>query len=70
MNKVHVKTGDTVQVISGADKGKKGKVQKVFPEKNRVIVEGVHMIKKHQKPRGQGMPGESSKRKRRLRPAT
>lgn len=57
MNKVHVKTGDTVQVISGADKGKKGKVQKVFPEKNRVIVEGVHMIKKHQKPRGQGMPG-------------
>ena len=39
MNKVHVKTGDTVQVISGADAGKKGKVQKACPETGRVIVE-------------------------------
>jgi len=55
--KVFVKSGDTVQVISGDDKGVKGKVQKVFPETGRVIVEKVNMVKKHQKPRGQGMPG-------------
>ena len=36
---------------------KKGKVQKVFPETGRIIVEGVNIVKKHQKPRGQGMPG-------------
>ena len=52
-----VKTGDTVQVMSGEDKGKTGKVQKAFPETGKVIVEGVAMVKKHQKPRGQGMPG-------------
>ncbi|MGI6169655.1 MAG: 50S ribosomal protein L24 [Christensenellales bacterium] len=54
---MHVKSGDTVLVISGTDKGKKGKIQKTFPAKNRVIVEGVKMVKRHQKPRGQGMPG-------------
>ena len=57
MSKMHVRTGDTVLVLSGADKGKKGKVQKAFPENGRVIVEGVNIVKKHQKPRGQGMPG-------------
>ena len=57
MSKMHVKSGDTVIVISGADQGKKGKIQKAFPETNRVIVEGVNIVKKHQKPRGQGMPG-------------
>ena len=57
MSKMHVRTGDTVLVLSGADKGKKGKVQKAFPETGRVIVEGVNIVKKHQKPRGQGVPG-------------
>ena len=57
MSNMHVRTGDTVLVLSGADKGKKGKVQKAFPENGRVIVEGVNIVKKHQKPRGQGMPG-------------
>ena len=52
-----VKTGDTVVVISGKDKGKQGKIQKAFPETRKVIVEGVAMVKKHQKPRGQGLPG-------------
>ena len=52
-----VKSGDTVKVLSGEDKGKTGKVQKAFPETGKVIVEGVAMVKKHQKPRGQGMPG-------------
>ena len=58
--KLKVKVGDTVKVISGEDKNKKdntGKVQKVFPETGRIIVEGINMVKKHQKPRGQGMPG-------------
>ena len=57
MSKMHVRTGDTVMVISGADKGKKGKIQKAYPETGRVIVEGVNIVKKHQKPRGQGVPG-------------
>ena len=58
--KLNVKVGDTVKVISGSDKNKKentGKVQKVFPETGRIIVEGMNLVKKHQKPRGQGMPG-------------
>ncbi|CCJ33300.1 MULTISPECIES: 50S ribosomal protein L24 [Caloramator] len=50
MPKVHVKRGDTVLVISGKDKGKKGEVLKVFPEKNRVIVKGVNIVSKHVRP--------------------
>jgi len=50
MNKMHVKTGDTVVVISGKNKGKKGKVLKAFPEANRVIVESVNMATMHKKP--------------------
>ena len=55
--KLNVKTGDTVVVISGKDKGKEGKIQKAFPAEGKIVVEGVAMVKKHQKPRGQGMPG-------------
>ena len=57
LNKLGVKSGDTVVVISGKDKGKQGKIQKAFPATGKVIVQGVAMVKKHQKPRGQGMPG-------------
>ena len=57
MAKLFVKTGDTVKVITGDDKGTTGKVQKVNTETGRIIVEKVNMVKKHQKPRGQGMPG-------------
>ncbi|PWF99971.1 50S ribosomal protein L24 [Levilactobacillus bambusae] len=46
---MYVKTGDKVQVISGKDKGKQGTVTKVLADKNRVIVQGINMIKKHQK---------------------
>lgn len=49
-NKIHVKTGDTVYVISGKDKGKTGKIVKVFPKKGKVIVEGVNVVTKHLKP--------------------
>ncbi len=49
-NKLKVKKGDQVIVISGRDKGKKGEVLKSLPEKNRVIVSGVNTVKKHEKP--------------------
>jgi large subunit ribosomal protein L24 len=47
MSKFHVKKGDQVTVIAGKEKGKSGKIIAVLTEKNRVIVEGLHMIKKH-----------------------
>ena len=49
MNKVHVKTGDTVVLLTGSDKGKQGKVLEVSPKENKVIVEGVNVITKHVK---------------------
>ncbi|MFB9769877.1 50S ribosomal protein L24 [Lactiplantibacillus modestisalitolerans] len=45
-----IKTGDKVRVISGKDRGQEGTVKKVLVAKNRVVVEGVNKIKKHQKP--------------------
>ena len=45
-----VKTGDKVKVITAKDKGKEGVILKAFPKKDRVIVEGMNMMKKHQKP--------------------
>ena len=54
MNKMHVKRGDTVKVISGKDKGKEGKIIEAFPETGKVVVEGVAVVKKHQKARAQG----------------
>ncbi len=51
MKKLHVKTGDTVIVISGDDKGKTGKVLEVSPKERKVIVEGVNVVKKHVRPR-------------------
>ena len=45
-----IKKGDLVEVISGKDKGKRGKVLKVIPKEGKVIVEGVNMIKRHQRP--------------------
>ena len=57
MNKVHVKTGDTVVVLSGKDKGKKGTVLAVSPKEGKVIVEKVNMVSKHVKPRKMGEQG-------------
>ena len=57
MNKVHVKTGDTVVVISGDDKGAKGKVLAVSPKEGKVIIEGINQVKKHVKPRKMGDKG-------------
>jgi len=50
---VKIKKGDTVQVISGDDMGAKGTVHRLYPKKNMVVVSGVNMIKKHQRPTGQ-----------------
>ncbi|AZB41265.1 50S ribosomal protein L24 [Bacillus sp. FJAT-42376] len=47
---MHVKKGDNVMVISGKDKGKQGKVLEAYPKKDRVLVEGVNVVKKHSKP--------------------
>lgn len=47
---MHVKKGDKVMVISGKDKGKSGVILASFPKKDRVLVEGVNIIKKHVKP--------------------
>ena len=57
MNSLNVKTGDKVQVISGADKGKQGKVVTVSAKENKVIVEGVNMVTKHVKPKQAGQLG-------------
>jgi large subunit ribosomal protein L24 len=54
---MHVKSGDKVVVISGKDKGKIGNVLKVLPRENKVVVEGVNMITKHNKPMGPTKPG-------------
>jgi large subunit ribosomal protein L24 len=50
MKKFKIKTGDLVQVLAGKDKGRKGKVLKIFKAKDRVLVEGVNIVKKHVKP--------------------
>ncbi len=50
MAKLKIKSGDTVIVIAGEHKGLEGKVQKVFIEKNKAIVEGINLVSKHEKP--------------------
>ncbi len=57
MNNLHVKTGDNVQIISGKDKGKQGKVLEVSIKEKKVIVEGRNLATKHVKPRRQGEQG-------------
>ena len=57
MNKLHIRTGDTVVVLSGKHKGKQGKVLQTSPKEQKVIVEGVNMVTKHVKPRRVGEPG-------------
>ena len=52
-----VKKGDTVQVLSGNDAGKKGEVLEVLPKENKIVVKGINIRKKHVKPRKQGEQG-------------
>ena len=57
MIKFHVRKDDLVQVIAGKEKGKSGKVLKVLPNKNRVVVEKVNFIKRHSRPTGKTRQG-------------
>lgn len=50
MASAHVRKGDTVLVVAGKERGKRGKVLRVLPDRDRVIVEHINMIKKHQRP--------------------
>ena len=54
---MNFKTGDKVNVIAGKDKGKSGKILHVLRNKDRVVVEGVNIVKKHQKPTAQNQTG-------------
>lgn len=53
-----LKTGDKVMVIAGKDRGKKGKILQTFPHAERVVVEGVNILKKHVRSRRQGQKGQ------------
>jgi len=64
-NKLHVKKGDTVVILSGKDKGKQGRVLRVFPDANKLLVEHVMMVRKHVKanpPRVKGGIAEQESR--------
>ena len=56
-HKLHIKKDDTVVVLSGKDQGKEGVVLEVFPKKQRAIVEGVHILKRHLRPNQTGQGG-------------
>lgn len=51
---MRIKKGDQVEVVAGNDRGLRGEVQRVLPKENRVVVSGVNMVKKHQRPRPTG----------------
>lgn len=56
-NKIHVRTGDTVTILSGKDRGKQGKVLAVSPKEQKLIVEGCNLVTKHVRPRRMGEQG-------------
>ncbi|MEI6304691.1 MAG: 50S ribosomal protein L24 [Candidatus Taylorbacteria bacterium] len=56
---MHIKKGDTVKILSGDDKGKTGKVVKAFPATNKIIVEKVNTVKKHERARKEGQKGQT-----------
>ncbi len=58
MGKLHIRREDTVKIIAGNDRGKQGKILRVFPGKRRAIVEGCRLIKRHQKPTSQSPEGK------------
>ncbi|PIV10283.1 MAG: 50S ribosomal protein L24 [Candidatus Portnoybacteria bacterium CG03_land_8_20_14_0_80_41_10] len=53
-----IKKGDTVLIISGKDKGKKAKVLESFPEQNKVLIEGINLVRRHRKPRREKEKGQ------------
>ncbi|MDX5585173.1 MAG: 50S ribosomal protein L24 [Aureibaculum sp.] len=61
MSKLKIKTGDTVKIITGDEKGQEGKVVKILKDENKAVVEGVNMVSKHTKPSAQNPQGGISK---------
>jgi large subunit ribosomal protein L24 len=59
ITKMSIKKGDTVLVLKGKDRTKSGKVVRVFPKMNKVLVEGINMVKKHKRPTKQGEKGQT-----------
>ncbi|PSB22372.1 50S ribosomal protein L24 [filamentous cyanobacterium CCP2] len=57
-HKMHVKKGDTVQIITGSEKGKVGEILRVLPETSKVVVQGVNVRTKHVKPQQEGESGQ------------
>ena len=57
MPKMKIRKGDTVEVLTGKDKGKRGEVLRALPEDNKVVVEGVAMVKRHMKPNAANQQG-------------
>ncbi len=57
-----IKKGDRVQVLSGRDRGQRGEVLAVMPKENRALVQGINVVKRHQKPRGLNAPGGIQKK--------
>lgn len=55
---MNIKKDDTILIICGKDKGKNGKVTQVFPKTNRIIVEGLNIVKRHKRPRREGEKGQ------------
>ena len=53
-----IKKGDTVQIISGKDKGKKGKVIRSLPQEDKIVVEGLNVVTKHVRPKKSGEKGQ------------
>lgn len=53
-----IRKGDTIQVLSGKDRGRQGKVERIFLKEGLVLVPGLNQYKKHRKPQGEGKPGE------------
>ncbi len=60
--KLKIKTGDTVQIISGDHKGSEGKVIRVLRDRNKAIIEGVNMVSKHEKPSAKNPQGGITKK--------
>ena len=52
-----IRSGDSVVILTGKDRGKSGKIRSVLPKENRVVVEGLNLVKRHTKARGPGQPG-------------
>lgn len=55
---MRIKKGDQVEIISGKDRGKRGKVLKCIPKKGKIVVEGLNLVKRHRKPKKEGEKGQ------------